>query len=521
MEIKTTAVAADRLTANESEQFLLEGDIIVPDNKADIEKILKTSGRPVVESVSISDGRVNYRGYIAFDCLYLSKGEDKKIHSMSKDIELNDFMAVSGAEEGMKPELKCTVENIDASVLNERKINYKISGDAKVNVGETVEINAVSKIEDLPENQQKINTIETARSICSKTEKITVREEAVVPPTKLPVDEIISVEPMLMNVEAVPMQDSVKLTGDITASVLYTSSESAVPEVLEIDIPFDGTVECEDVDPASDISTQESITEFYYDVTENEDGENRIINTELVITVSIEAKASDQSNVLEDAYALNNVITFENETLCYDKEVCRNKGQCPVKDIVEIEKDCPSMLQIIKASGTPCIDAVTIEDNRVVIDGVVNVNILYVTGDDTVPVYCAEGVVPFSQTVEARGAKEGMFADVDCTLSHIGFNMISDREVEVRCAMNTATAVRERACAVLITDVNAEPMDKEALDAIAAFIIYTVQKGDTLWKLAKRFNTTVEDILAVNDIENPDLIYPNQRLIIVKHMSGE
>lgn len=50
------------------------------------------------------------------------------------------------------------------------------------------------------------------------------------------------------------------------------------------------------------------------------------------------------------------------------------------------------------------------------------------------PVYCANGAVPFSQTVEARGAEEGMKADVDCVLSHIGFNMISDREVEVRCA---------------------------------------------------------------------------------------
>ena len=39
MEIKTTAVSANRLTARENVQFLQEGDIIVPDNKPDIEKI--------------------------------------------------------------------------------------------------------------------------------------------------------------------------------------------------------------------------------------------------------------------------------------------------------------------------------------------------------------------------------------------------------------------------------------------------------------------------------------------------
>ena len=87
-------------------------------------------------------------------------------------------------------------------------------------------------------------------------------------------------------------------------------------------------------------------------------------------------------------------ITMENETLCYDREVCRNKSQCPVKDIVSIDSDCPAMLQIIKAVGTPYIDVISIFDNKVVIDGVINVSILYVTGDDTMPVYCANGAVP-------------------------------------------------------------------------------------------------------------------------------
>jgi len=334
----------------------------------------------------------------------------------------------------------------------------------------------------------------------------------------LPIDEIISIEPTLLNTEAVPSQDSVKISGDITASMLYTSNESSVPEVFDIDIPFDGMIETEDVEPNMEINTDLTITDFYYDVSEDENGENRIVNLEFVINACIEAYATQENEILEDAYSVNNNITMENETLCYDREVCRNKSQCPVKDIVSIDNDCPAMLQIIKAVGTPYIDVISIFDNKVVIDGVINVSILYVTGDDTMPVYCANGAVPFSQTVEARGAEEGMKADVDCVLSHIGFNMISDREVEVRCALNTNTIVTEKICAVLATDVNIEPMDRAVIDGIAAFIIYTVQNGDTLWKLAKRFNTTVEDILAVNDIENPDLIYPGQRLIIVKHI---
>ena len=56
----------------------------------------------------------------------------------------------------------------------------------------------------------------------------------------------------------------------------------------------------------------------------------------------------------------------------------------------------------------------------------------------------------------------------------------------------------------------------EIIDKIPSIAIYVVKKGDTLWKLAKKFNTTVNDIATINNIENPDLIYPNQKLIIVK-----
>lgn len=46
--------------------------------------------------------------------------------------------------------------------------------------------------------------------------------------------------------------------------------------------------------------------------------------------------------------------------------------------------------------------------------------------------------------------------------------------------------------------------------------IYIVQKGDTLYSIAKRFNTTVQKIVNNNGISNPNLIYPGQRLIIAK-----
>lgn len=45
-------------------------------------------------------------------------------------------------------------------------------------------------------------------------------------------------------------------------------------------------------------------------------------------------------------------------------------------------------------------------------------------------------------------------------------------------------------------------------------VIYRVQPGDSLLTIAAQFNVTVEDIIAANDLENPNFIQSGQELII-------
>lgn len=52
-------------------------------------------------------------------------------------------------------------------------------------------------------------------------------------------------------------------------------------------------------------------------------------------------------------------------------------------------------------------------------------------------------------------------------------------------------------------------------------ITYTVKRGDTLWAISRRYGTTVQELVRINNIKNPNLIFPGQKLQILSNTTNE
>lgn len=68
--------------------------------------------------------------------------------------------------------------------------------------------------------------------------------------------------------------------------------------------------------------------------------------------------------------------------------------------------------------------------------------------------------------------------------------------------------------AVLVAALVAALVFAPALSAAANATLYIVQKGDTLSAIAKRHGSTVAAVAGANNLANPNLIFPGQRLEI-------
>lgn len=89
----------------------------------------------------------------------------------------------------------------------------------------------------------------------------------------------------------------------------------------------------------------------------------------------------------------------------------------------------------------------------------------------------------------------------------------SEPSGRVRDKETTITRIAENTQHPYNTEGDLGWMDTDAIRLIDN-VVYVVQKGDTLSGIASKYGTTYQRLAEINNIDNPDLIYPGQKIVI-------
>lgn len=518
MEILKKGITIDKKIGRETSQVLVEGDIIVPDTKPDIDMVLEANGSAYIDSKDIVNDRVTFKGNLDINVLFIAKGENKPIYNMQSTYPINDFINIEGIDKNMTVFTTCNITNLDYKIINDRKVSFRAILDVTSEVLAKESIEAVTTIDGLDEKQMKVTNINVNKVACTKFDRFNIKDDIEISSGRPNIKEILDINFNIINKDIRTQLEKINISGDIRACILYKSDEEdSIITYFEQDIPFNGVIEVEG-------ATDDMIGDVYLDIQEKNvqiledvDGEPRLIGVDIYVGCNIKVSYEDEMNILEDAYALDKKINIEKNMQSYPMLVCKNKNQASIKEVLKLDEECPPILQVLKVSGKPILDNIEILQDKIVAEGIVECKILYITNNDEYPMHCFTTIMPYSQAIDAKGANPKVAkVDINSYIEHIGVNMMSDKDVEVRCAINFDTCVIKEKEISFIIDVVFEEVDEQFLNSISSMIIYVVQEKDTLWCLAKKFNTTVDDIVSLNDIENPDLIYPGQKLLVLK-----
>ncbi|MDR2899500.1 MAG: DUF3794 domain-containing protein [Clostridiales bacterium] len=521
-ELIKEKIMLDLNQGTEQSQILLEGDIIVPDIKPDMAVILQSDAKVVIDKADILSDRVNFSGKMYIQVLYLAKGDGKQVHSMSVVSHIDDFINMDGVTNDMWVEAKPDIQNIDFRMINDRKINYKAILDICVKADSTQVYEVVTDVSGLPKSQQLKSNLTLNKSVSNKSDRFTVKDSIAVPQGKPNIQEILQTNIEVGNQDVRVQNGKINIFGELLVTTLYKGEDdSSIIEFMESELPFNGSIDMPDCKEDMFADVRFSVSDQYIHIRPDDDGEDRIIETEVIISVNCRVSSAVNIEVLEDAYSVNQNLSIAKSAVKYPRLIGRNKNQSTIKEIIQLDDNCPDILQIFRVKGKAVTDEVKVLNDKVVVEGAVDTDILYIAENDDTPLYSYKAMIPFKQIIETKGASPDMAVNLETSVDHVGFNMLSGREVEARFLITFNTGVTKTMETNMITHIDFDDIDRDVIDSMPSMILYVVQSGDTLWCIAKRFNTTVEEIAEINDIDNPDKIYPGQKLLIIKKVWQE
>jgi len=516
-ELVKEQVFLDQSVGNEEVQIMLEGDLIVPDIKPDMALLLQTDERIVIDRTEAGADRVNYVGHLHISVLYVAKEVNSSVQTIHLSRGIDDFINLDGATKDMWVRAKAEIVNIDYRVVNDRKVNYR----AVVNISVTAERSdaheMVVHINDVPDNQLLKANISVNRTIEHRVDRFQVKDQITLPSSKPNLLEVLQATAGVSSRDVRLSGGRVNLSGELMLTTLYRGdTEDSLIELLESEVPFNGPIDIPGAreDMLADVTLQ--VLDQHIAIRPDEDGEDRVLDVEVSIGVEIKVYSTETLSVLEDAYSINQQLTFAKTAVRYPQLICLNRNQTPIREVVSLGESAPDMLQIFRVKGQVITDEVRVIEDKVIVEGAINTDILYVAESDATPLSSFRTVIPFRQVIEAKGTAPGMNVFVDSSIDHAAFNMLSPRETEVRFQLTFGTQVVKIEEIDMIGNVEIADIDPEVLANQPSMTIYVVQPGDSLWKVAKKFNTPLDELIAINEIENPSRLDVGQKLLMLK-----
>lgn len=504
----------------DSTQTIVEHDIIVPDINPDVARILLLDGEPTAVDSEASQDRVHVDGTLRYKILYISDDEEKTVKSINTTGDFSYGVDVSNARSGMETKARCEVEHIDYRILNGRKINVKAILKISAKVLDEINQEFISDIRGVEEIQVLKDKVDIYCYLGESNVVYNAEEDLEIPVGKPPIKELLRSDVKIVGKDYRVDDNKIIAKGDINISTLYIGdNEERSIQFMEHEIPFAQFIDLPGVEERSECEVDYGIKNISISPSEDSDGELRVLKAE--ITVSLDAQATDKRTmeIISDAYGLRSRIDYDRQLLKINRVISREKSQVSLKEIVTLDGNSPDISEVFNVLCKPSLFEYSCKNGYVDLQGAVKSSILYVANNTEQPVFSYNSELPFSQRIEVDNIKPGARCDVDMDIEHCNYSMLSANEVEIRIVLNINVRVLDPVDISVIADINESPVEERSLKKYPSITIYFAQPGDNLWRIAKKYCTTVEDICRANEINQDDAIEIGQQIIVPRKIS--
>ena len=497
-------------------QLTLDDDFIVPDSMDDVAQVLLDQGELQVESARAQGERMLVKGKLSFSVLY--RKAEGGLQAMGGEIPFDEVVNVPGLLERDETQVSWILEDLNASIINSRKLSIKAVVTLEVRAEGLSDAEAAVDLETDGEEAEILKrNLDVAMLAARRRDTYRIKEDIQVSGNKPNIETILWNEMRLKGVSCRPIQGALRLDGELMVFIIYAGEGEHTPvQWMEESIPFSGEIELpearEELIPAVGVRILHRGIEMKPDY----DGEMREFELDAVLELDMKLYQEENVELLSDLYSTREELILDTGEACFERLLARNICKCKVNEQIRLKKP-ERILQICHSSAVARLDEAEAGPEGLSVDGVLDVSLLYLTDDDAEPVGSAAEVIPFHCLVEAPGMNEESIWQLNLGTEQLTAVMLGGDSVEVKAVISADLLAMQPICETVVTGVRVEPPDLKRLQELPGIVGYVVQPGDTLWKIAKKFHTTVDNVRAVNYLSGEE-IKPGEKLVLMKEI---
>ena len=401
-------------------------------------------------------------------------------------------------------------------MINSRKISVRSIVSFCVTASKTEEEEMAVDIKDGEDIYMLPKALDVSQIHSQKKDIVRIRREINVPAAKPNIMEIIWDQVMIGSLDIKVLDGRVNVRGDFDVFIMYASQEEKNPlQYFNHPLDFNESVDCAGATEEMIGNVEVKMIAREFNVKENEDGELRKIEAEIVLELNMAVYEEKHIKILADVYSNRKKLEPVMKEMIFDNILMKNQSVIKLAQKIKIKNDQAKILQICQSDASVKMDRMEIMKNGIMVEGVVYAQILYIAADDKKPVNAIKGTIPFSHMIEIDGMKPQCSFEMLPVLEQVSSTMADSEEIDIKAELYLNTIVFEQTRTEMLSDIKVSALDYEALEAMPGIVGYVVHPGDTLWKLAKQFYTTKERIMSVNRLDS-ETLSPRQKLVIVK-----
>ena len=503
IEAEREKICIHRLIADKKEIIMCEGDMIVPDSKPDILNTICTSGIISIYKKEVGDNKVRIDGNLNIYVMYLSEDSNDKIRGLNPSLDFSENISIPNCSNDMNLELNSKIKSIECKVINGRKISLKVAVELEIKLYSDEEIDIINSIL----NQEDVKVLNKETKVNSL---VAVKENKVFAKDTILIDnvdnlaEILKANVNICNEDIKLSYNKVLAKAEAELKIMYLTEDNRVKTVTT-KIPLVGFIDIPNI-------TEDNICDINYQIQniilKPNSIEEHSIYVELEVMANCMVYEEKNINLIQDLYSTKKDIDFK------EKQINAIINRSNIKETKMIKENV--VLKDIKNKKIIDVDvfASITKQNKlnssIMFEGDLELKFIL---EDEQDISLQVINIPFQHAFENLNDLDNV-NNVKVNVKSQDFIIGEDGNVtcniEIELFLDSYKNTR-----LNVIDEIEEIGDRKEQEYNV--IIYITKSGDTLWKIAKRFGSTVEQIVEINNIEEENKIFPNKKLYIPRY----